>query len=78
MSGTSIPLEADSKPTSVFAGVGNEDNAGKRMWVHDYCASLASFIIIYVFERLNVYINWKRQCSSVPETVMSRPIHCMF
>ena len=28
ISGISIALEADSKPTSVFAGVGSEDNAG--------------------------------------------------
>ena len=28
VSGVSLSLEADSKPTSVFAGVGSEDNAG--------------------------------------------------
>jgi hypothetical protein len=28
ISGISMGLEADSKPTSVFAGVGSEDNAG--------------------------------------------------
>ena len=28
VSGISLPLEADSKTTSVFAGVGSEDNAG--------------------------------------------------